>query len=287
MTAIAPSCGPVAALELCEVTKEYPSGCGRMPLRALDRVNLRVGLGGIFGLLGPNGSGKSTALKLLLGLLAPTSGTCRIFGLPSEVPEARRVIGYVPDGPAYPRYLTGREFLRFMARLTGVSRSGREGRLMEVLEWVGLQDAADRRIGGYSRGMLQRIGLAQALVHNPRILILDEPTAGVDALGVTAIDSILTRLRVEGRTILLTSHLLGSLERICDEVAILAQGRVVYAAPRSAWVSRSSGLRVDALPAPEQIALRHWVEARGGKVAAASADSLERIYGEAVGAEVR
>jgi ABC-2 type transport system ATP-binding protein len=135
--------------------------------------------------------------------------------------------------------------------------------------------------------MLQRIGLAQALVHNPRILILDEPTAGVDAVGVTAIDSILTRLRAEGRTILLTSHLLGSLERICDEVAILAQGRVVYAAPRSAWVSRSSGLRVDALPAPEQIALRHWVEARGGKVAAASADSLERIYGEAVGAEVR
>lgn len=287
MTAIAPSCGPVAALELCEVTKEYQSGSGRGALRALDHVNLRVGSGGIFGLLGPNGSGKSTAVKLLLGLLAPTSGTCRVFGRPSDAAEARGVVGYVPDGPAYPRYLTGREFLRLMARLTGISRLRREGRFADVLEWVGLQHAADRRIGGYSRGMLQRIGLAQALVHDPRVLILDEPTAGVDPVGVAAMQSILSGLRAEGRTILVTSHHLGSLERICDEVAILAQGRVVYAAPRSAWVSRSSGLRVEALPASEQVALRHWVEARGGTVAAASADGLEQIYGEAVGAEVR
>ncbi|MEO6246554.1 MAG: ABC transporter ATP-binding protein, partial [Opitutaceae bacterium] len=166
------------ALELRGLVKDFSSGLRGLKLRAVDHLDLRVEAGQVYGLLGPNGSGKSTTIKLLLGLLEPTAGDCAIFGVSSGRVEARRDVGYLPESPYFYRHLSGRELVRFYARMCGMGGATLAARLDEVLELVGLTAAADRRVGTYSKGMLQRIGLAQALVHDPRLLILDEPTAG-------------------------------------------------------------------------------------------------------------
>ena len=254
------------AIEIRRLTKDYPLPGGRQRVRAVDNLSLTVARGQIYGLLGPNGSGKSTTLKALLGLLRPTLGECFLAGVPGSNPAAHRAIGYLPEAPYFPRFLSGRELLRFHAKLSGLSRAGREERIEALLARVGLAPAADRRVGTYSKGMLQRIGLAQALVTEPPILILDEPTAGVDPVGAADIAALILEQKARGTTVLLCSHLLAQIEEICDRVAILHRGRLLAEGSLDDLLGRSArqALVVENLPAAELAAFRQWLGARGG-----------------------
>ncbi len=258
-----------------------------MKLRAVDHLTLAVAPGQVYGLLGPNGSGKSTTIKILLGLLRPSAGDCSVFGVPSSRVEARRDVGYLPEAPYFYRHLSGRELVRFCARLCGLSGPRLAARVEEVLQLVDLAGAAERRVGTYSKGMLQRIGLAQALVHDPRLLILDEPTAGVDPVGTAAISALILRLKAQGKTVLITSHLLGQVEDLCDRVAILDRGRLILEGAVSELVGRSGrqAFEVDALPPGERAELEAWLAARGRKLAAIDPPRtrLDRIFLERVG----
>jgi ABC-2 type transport system ATP-binding protein len=204
--------GSPPAIEIHGLVKDFAVGLRGLRLRAVDHVTLAVRPGEVFGLLGPNGSGKSTTIKLLLGLLEPTAGGCAIFGVPSGRVEARRDVGYLPEAPNFYRFLTGRELVAFYGRMCGLASAALRERVDEVVALVGLAGAADRRVGTYSKGMLQRIGLAQALVHDPRLLILDEPTAGVDPVGSAEMANLILGLKARGKTVLITSHLLGQIE---------------------------------------------------------------------------
>jgi ABC-2 type transport system ATP-binding protein len=215
------------AIEFSSVIKDYESGWRGFKLRALDNLTLNVPRGQILGLLGPNGSGKSTAIKLALGLMTPTAGRVCVFGIPAGKREARSAIGYLPEAPDFYRYLSGRELLRFHGQLCGLNRGALESCIAELLELVGMDFAANRRVGSYSKGMLQRIGLAQALIHDPALLILDEPTAGVDPEGAAEMGELILKLKTTGKTILITSHLLDQMEEICDRVAILDRGQLL------------------------------------------------------------
>jgi ABC-2 type transport system ATP-binding protein len=255
----------VPALELRGLVKDFAIGLRGLKLRAVDHLDLKVEAGQVYGLLGPNGSGKSTTIKVLLGLLEPTAGEARVFGVASTRVEARRDVGYLPEAPYFYRHLSGRELVRFYGRMCGLGGSELEGRLAEVLTLVDMSTAADRRVGTYSKGMLQRIGLAQALVHDPRLLILDEPTAGVDPVGSAAIAALILNLKSRGKTVLITSHLLGQIEDICDRVAILDRGKLILegAVPELVGQTDRQALVVDALPAAELAELRSWLAARG------------------------
>ncbi|QYM80637.1 ABC transporter ATP-binding protein [Horticoccus luteus] len=214
------------ALEARGLTKDFDVGLRGRRLRALDNVNLRVEAGEVFGLLGANGSGKSTLLKIALGLLRASGGECAVLGRPAGVRAVRRSVGYLPESPAFFPHLTGREVVRYFAALSGCAGKAGAARADEVLAQVGLQAAADRAAGGYSKGMRQRLGLAQALVHDPDLLILDEPTAGVDVVGAAAIDALIAGLRARGKTIVLTSHTVTQIAALCDRVTVLERGRV-------------------------------------------------------------
>ena len=253
-----------AALELEGVTRDFAVGWRGLRLRALDRLNLRIERGQVYGLLGPNGSGKSTTLKIILGLLEPTAGRCTVFGIPSDRVEARRMIGYLPESPYFYGYLTGRELVRFYGRMSGLKGARLAARVDEVIAWTGLEAGADRRVETYSKGMLQRIGLAQALVHDPELVILDEPTAGLDPAGVEAVTELILNLKDEGKTVLITSHLLAQIEEVCDRIAILDRGRlIVECAVSDLPPSDEQMLVVSKLPAGELVELRAWLAARG------------------------
>ena len=175
------------AVQINHLTKEFPSPFRKSRVKAVDDVSLKIMSGEVYGLIGPNGSGKSTTMKALLGLLAPTSGSCHVFGKNSLKTDSRQEIGFLPENPYFYKHLSGEETLKFYARLCGLRGKDLKNRIDEMLEMVSLQDARKRRIGAYSKGMLQRIGLAQALIHDPRLVILDEPTAGVDPVGSRAV----------------------------------------------------------------------------------------------------
>ena len=214
-----------AAITVRGVSKEFRHG--RRRLRALDGVNLAVGRGEVFGLLGANGAGKTTLVKVLLGLARPTSGEVRVRGRDPRRAAARRRIGYLPEGHRFPGYLTGKASLRLFGRLAGVAERDLDRRIPELLELVGLAGRGGDRVGRYSKGMTQRLGLAGAFLDEPDILFLDEPTDGVDPVGRRQIRDILLAARRQGTTIFINSHLLSEVERTCDRVAILHQGRVV------------------------------------------------------------
>jgi ABC-2 type transport system ATP-binding protein len=218
---------PTPAIRIENLTKDFATGIKRTKLRAVDRLNLEVGHNEVFGLLGPNGSGKSTTIKIILGLLAPSSGSVAVYGESAGKVASRHSVGFLPEAPYFYRYLSGRELVRFYARVCCVERAVLEERVESVIALVGMTEAAHRRVGTYSKGMLQRIGLAQALVHDPRLVILDEPTAGVDPLGAAAIADIIRTLKERGKTVLLSSHLLAQIEGMCDRVAILHRGRLI------------------------------------------------------------
>jgi ABC-2 type transport system ATP-binding protein len=219
------------AVAVTGVSKVFPSPFRRQPIVAVRDLNLRVAPGQIYGLLGPNGSGKSTTMKVILGLVSPTRGKAQIFGHDTSQAASRQEVGFLPESPYFYKYLTGKETLQFYGRLCGVRRRSLRNRIDELLHLVGLTEARDRRLHGYSKGMLQRIGLAQALIHQPRLVVLDEPTAGVDPAGAREIQNLILNLKQNGVTVLLSSHLLGQMQEICDRVGILAGGVLVREGP--------------------------------------------------------
>ena len=183
--------------------------------------------GEVYGLIGPNGSGKSTAMKALLGLVAPSSGDCAIFGKDSLKVDSRNEVGFLPENPYFYKHLSGKETLEVYGKLCGIRGATLKDRVAELLDLVGLADASHRRIGGYSKGMLQRIGLAQALIQKPRLVILDEPTAGVDPIGSREIRDLIFKLREQGITVFLCSHLLEQVQEVCDHVGIIFRGKMI------------------------------------------------------------
>src|SRR2546430_14706222 len=209
------------------LTKIFPVPLHRHSIVDVRDLNLRVEPGEVYGLLGPNGSGKSTTLKILLGLVAPSRGRTEICGRDSRLVESREEVGFLPENPYFYKYLSGEERLRFFGRLCQLGGTRLKNRTDELLELVGLTKARKRRLGTYSKGMLQRIGLAQALIHEPKLLVLDEPTAGVDPAGSRQIGDLIVDLKRRGITVLLSSHLLAQAQEICDRIGILADGVLV------------------------------------------------------------
>lgn len=209
------------------LTKIFPIPFRRQRLVAVRGLDLEVAPGQVYGLLGPNGSGKSTTLKIILGLVAPSSGSTAIFGRDSREVGSREAVGFLPENPYFYKYLTGTETLRFYGKLCGLRGARLSARIGELLELVGLTSARNQRLGGYSKGMLQRIGLAQALIQEPKLVVLDEPTAGVDPAGSRDIRDLILDLKRRGITVLLSSHLLAQVQEICDRVGILAHGVLV------------------------------------------------------------
>ena len=214
---------PVLAVD--RLTKDYPVGFWRpRPYRALDDLSFSVEAGEVFGFIGPNGAGKSTTLKLLMGLVTPTSGTAHLFGLPVSNVHARRQVGFLPENPVFYDYLTGEELLAYYGQLCGLRAADARARATTLLDRVGL--GAERRMAlrRYSKGMVQRLGVAQALVQDPELVILDEPMSGLDPIGRRDVRTLILSLRDEGRTVLFSSHILSDAEALCTRVAILAAG---------------------------------------------------------------
>jgi ABC-2 type transport system ATP-binding protein len=215
------------AVEIRHLVKDFKTSFKRQHLRAVDDVSIRIMPGEVYGLIGPNGSGKSTTMKALLGLVAPTSGDCAIFGKDSLKVDSRNEVGFLPENPYFYKHLSGTETLEFYGKLCGIRGAALKDRVAELLELVDLKGASHRRIGGYSKGMLQRIGLAQALIQHPRLVILDEPTAGVDPIGSREIRDLIFKLREQGITVFLCSHLLEQVQEVCDHVGIIFRGKMV------------------------------------------------------------
>jgi ABC-2 type transport system ATP-binding protein len=209
------------------LTKDFSAGFWRpRPHRAVDALSLEIPAGGVFGLLGPNGAGKSTTLKLLLDLLRPTSGSAELFGRPPGDPEARRRVGFLPEQPTYYDHLTAEELVGYFAGLLGYHGGDRRRRVAAVLDRAGLGEGRRRPIRQYSKGMLQRVGLAQALVNDPELVILDEPMSGLDPVGRHDVRRLILDLRDQGCTVLFSSHILSDAEVLCSRVGILARGRL-------------------------------------------------------------
>jgi len=215
------------AVAVRRLTKVFQLPFRRGAVVAVRDLDLRIEAGEIYGLLGPNGSGKSTALKILLGLVSPTRGQTAIFGRDSRFVDSRASVGFLPENPYFYKFLTGAETLRFFGRLCGLSGALLKKRIDEMLALVGLTEARDRHLRGYSKGMLQRIGLAQALINDPKLVVLDEPTAGVDPAGSRDIRELIVDLKRRGITVLLSSHLLAQVQEVCDRIGILANGVLV------------------------------------------------------------
>lgn len=213
-------------LRISRLTKVYKSG--RQVRKAVDNLSLDVPGGVVFGFLGPNGAGKTTTIKTALNFLAPTSGEVEIFGVCSTNPESRKEVGYLPEQPYFPRFLSPKEVLRVHAALAGVPRRRVQERVEQALHLAMLEDYANTPIAKLSKGLSQRVGLAQALVGEPRLLILDEPTSGLDPVGRRHVRDLLLRLKSEGKTIFLSSHLLSEVEQVCDYIAVLRRGQLVY-----------------------------------------------------------
>jgi ABC-2 type transport system ATP-binding protein len=213
-----------------QLSKDFSTGFWRpRPHRALDALSFEIPSGGVFGLLGPNGAGKSTTLKLLIGLLKPTSGRAEVLGRPPGDVSAHSRLGFLPENPTFYDHLTAEELIAYFAGLFGYQGEARRARVARVLDLVGL--GADRRrlLREYSKGMIQRVGLAQALVNDPEFIMLDEPMSGLDPIGRREVRELIFRLRDEGRTVLFSSHILSDAEQLCSRVGILAKGRLVAA----------------------------------------------------------
>lgn len=210
--------------ELCKV---FRVGFWGRRVTAVDRLDLNVRRGEVFGFLGPNGAGKTTTLKILMGLIYPTSGTARLFGHEVGDPRAKTKLGFLPESPYFYDYLTSREFLRFYGHLFALSGGLLEKRIDELLELVGMTAARDLQLRKFSKGMLQRVGIAQALINDPELVVLDEPMSGLDPIGRKEIRDLILRLKETGKTVLFSSHILHDAEVLCDRVAMILKGRLV------------------------------------------------------------
>jgi ABC-2 type transport system ATP-binding protein len=226
------------AIETIALRKEYGR---KIALHGLDLV---VQPGEVFGFLGPNGAGKTTTVKILLGLVRSTSGQARLFGRPAGEAEARQRIGYLPENFRFHDWLSGASLLDFHARLAGVGLAERRRRIPEVLELVGLSGRGDDRVRAYSKGMTQRIGLAQAIIHEPDLVLLDEPTSALDPVGRREVRDLIRTLKARGMTIFLNSHLLSEIELVCDRVAIVDRGRIVHSGNLTDLIGGAPEIRV-------------------------------------------
>jgi ABC-2 type transport system ATP-binding protein len=215
------------AIKTVNLTKRYSGLWSKQAVDAVKNLNLEVYRGEIFGFLGPNGAGKTTTIKVLLGIIYPTEGEAYVLGQPAGDPKNHYRISYLPETPYFYDYMTGREILTFYAKLFGIAEPERSKRVNELLDRVGLSRAADQTLRTYSKGMLQRIGLAQCLINDPELLILDEPTAGLDPIAHIDIRDMILELRNQGKTLFISSHQLSDVERVCDRVAILKKGEMV------------------------------------------------------------
>lgn len=276
-----------APVEIEHLTKVFRIPMRRERLVAVRDLSLHVEPGEVYGLLGPNGSGKSTTLKIVLGLVSATRGRTRVFGEDSRYVRSRKDVGFLPENPYFYKFLSGRETLRFFGRLCGLRGAALDARVAELLDLVGLTEAAGRRVGSYSKGMLQRIGLAQALVQDPGLLVLDEPTAGVDPVGSREIRDLILTLKTRGKTVLLCSHLLSQVQEICDRVGILARGSLVREGRVEDLLSvRDRTELVLEQVSPEKLeALQNAAEGLGLKVVSAGRPqtTLENLFLEAIG----
>jgi ABC-2 type transport system ATP-binding protein len=217
----------MAAIDILGLSKTYAVGFWRKhPKRALKSLHLRVAEGEIFGFLGPNGAGKTTTLKLLMGLVFPTSGAAKILGRDIDDPQVKAQIGFLPEQPYFYDYLTARELLEYYAQLSGVDARARSGKVQQVLDRLGLSDAANLQLRKFSKGMLQRAGIAQAIVHDPKVLFFDEPMSGLDPMGRRKVRDLMEELKQEGKTVFFSTHILSDAEALCDRVGIIHQGEL-------------------------------------------------------------
>ncbi|MEO0070915.1 MAG: ABC transporter ATP-binding protein [candidate division WOR-3 bacterium] len=214
-------------IETVRLSKTYRTGLRMKRVQALVDLNLQVEEGEIFGFLGPNGAGKTTAIKILVGLTKPSRGYAYILGKPPRNPQVKRKVGFLPESPYFYEYLTAQEFLVMAAQISGVPRVDIKHRVKEVLKMVRMEDAANLQMRGFSRGMLQRIGIAQALIHDPKLVILDEPMGGLDPIGRKEFRDIIVGLREQGKTVFFSTHILADVEMICDRVGLIVAGRMV------------------------------------------------------------
>lgn len=215
---------PVIAVQ--NLGKKFRDFWGRTQAEAVKGIDFEIGAGEVVGLLGPNGSGKSTTVKMLLGLLYPTSGVISVFGKSPRDVDIKKSIGYLPEDSYFYRYLTAAETLDFFGSLFNLSSAERKSRTSQLLDMVGLSHAANRKLNEFSKGMARRIGIAQAMINDPDLLILDEPTSGLDPIGCREVKDLILTLKKRGKTVLVTSHLLGDIEDICDRVIILYGGKI-------------------------------------------------------------
>ena len=242
------------AIETEKLTKEHRIGFWRKRVCALSQLNLTVHEGEVFGYLGPNGAGKTTTLKLLMGLLRPTSGEARILGRPPGDVRIQQQVGFLPEQPNFYEYLTGRELLNFYGQLLGLDRPTRRESVERLARQLRIESALDLQLRKYSKGMLQRIGLAQALLNDPRLVLLDEPLSGLDPIGRREVRDLLLRLKSEGRTVFFSSHIIPDVEVVCDRVGILVGGRLVAQGPIDEILGvRIASIEVTASQVPPEV----------------------------------
>src|ERR1700733_14177177 len=234
------------AIEILALTMDFPVGFWRKRMRrSLDNLTFQVEQGEVFGFLGPNGAGKTTTLKLLMGLIFPTSGSAQVRGRSIADVGMHREIGYMPEQPYFYDYLTARELLDYFARFFGYSRAEREERIKKFLQRVGLAGSADVQLRKFSKGMLQRVGIAQAILHDPQVVFLDEPMSGLDPVGRREVRDIILELKNQGRTIFFSTHILSDAEMLCDRVAVLVGGKLQgVGAPRELVSMEIQGMEI-------------------------------------------
>lgn len=273
----------VNAIEVHELIKDFKGPFRGHSVRAVDQVSLQVKAGEVYGLIGPNGSGKSTTMKAVLGLIRPSSGSCSIFGRDALKVDSRNDVGFLPENPYFYKHLTAAETVRFYGKLCGMRGQTLRQRIDEMLELVGLSEARNRPLRGFSKGMLQRIGLAQALVHDPRLVVLDEPTAGVDPTGSREIRDLILNLKSRGITVFLCSHLLEQVQEICDRVGIMKSGTLVKEGRLEDLISLRDRTELILEHAPEDLLtqIRNLVEVTHGAQLLSEAHprtTLEDLY---------
>ncbi len=257
----------MSAIEILQLEKVYSVGFWRKrPRRALHPLNLTVETGEIFGFLGPNGAGKTTTLKMLMGLVFPTGGSARILGMELDDPRMKAQIGFLPEQPYFYDYLTALELLRYYGRLSGIDAKQLDGSVDAVLNRVGLSGSANVQLRRFSKGMLQRAGIAQAILHRPKIVFLDEPMSGLDPMGRREVRNLIAQLKAEGKTVFFSTHILSDAEALCDRVAIIHQGKLrgvgaveeltagVQAQVEIVWVGRAASASLSALGAECHVA---------------------------------
>lgn len=273
-------------VETKDLTKIFTTGMKKGNVIALDSVSLGVEQGEVFGLLGPNGAGKTTLVKTLMGITSISSGDALVNGLPPGNPGSREKVGFLPENPRFPFHLTGRELLIFSGRLSGVLEDDIKTRLKLLLALVGMERWADTKVRKYSKGMTQRIGLAQALIGDPDIVFLDEPTDGIDPIGKVEMRTVLEEIRNQGKTVFLNSHLLSEVEAVADRVAILSGGKLVRVGTVDELTVRQNQFEIEAdignerFEIPEAVGKRISITSKSMTVSVVEPENINKIIDE-------